>query len=52
MNSLALRLLPVCLSLLIAGCDEARPLLPANATLPAPPSSASIKPLPFLSKKR
>ncbi|WP_343351014.1 C13 family peptidase [Pseudomonas sediminis] len=34
MNSLALRLLPVCLSLLIAGCDEARPLLPANATLP------------------
>ncbi len=34
MNTLALRLLPVCLSLLIAGCDEARPLLPANATLP------------------
>lgn len=34
MNPLALRLLPLCLSLLIAGCDDARPLLPANATLP------------------
>ena len=34
MNPLAMRLLPVCLSLLLAGCDEARPLLPANATLP------------------
>nr|WP_322940090.1 C13 family peptidase [Pseudomonas sp. s4] len=34
MNPLAQRLLPVCLSLLLAGCDDARPLLPANATLP------------------
>ncbi|CAM3946443.1 C13 family peptidase [Ectopseudomonas alcaliphila] len=34
MNPLALRLLPLCLSLLLVGCDEARPLLPANATLP------------------
>lgn len=34
MNPLAMRLLPLCLSLLLAGCDEARPLLPANATLP------------------
>lgn len=34
MNPPALRLLPLCLALLLAGCDEARPLLPANATLP------------------
>ncbi|MGQ7956412.1 C13 family peptidase [Pseudomonas sp. SP16.1] len=34
MKPLAPRLLPLCLSLLLAGCDDARQLLPADAVLP------------------
>jgi hypothetical protein len=34
MKPLALRLLPLCLTLLLGGCDEARSLLPADAVLP------------------